>query len=135
MALKQRLAPYRPTFPQCLEHLIARRNRLTIKKKYTIYSKPLLLFLNDNAPGVLDVSVHDILETVLDLGGVRTHLAVLAHGDIDVLATVVNLGDGTYEILMIYQPKCLKVKKSFASNLQRCQKKRPREYDPRKQPP
>lgn len=60
----------------------------------------LLLLLRDhNAPLVLDVSVHNVTDPGLDLGGVDVGLVLGAHGDVDVLATVVDGGDGAHKVL------------------------------------
>lgn len=60
----------------------------------------LLLLLRDHdAPLVLDVSVHDITDPSLDLGGVDVGLVLGAHGDVDVLAAVVDGRDGADKVL------------------------------------
>lgn len=45
-----------------------------------------------------DIAVHDIANPGLDLGGNLTGLTLGAHGDVDVLATVVDLRDGADEV-------------------------------------
>lgn len=46
-----------------------------------------------------DIAVHDIADPALDLAGDFAGLALGAHGNVDVLAAVVNLGDGADEVL------------------------------------
>ena len=60
----------------------------------------LLALLDDDAPGVLLVAVHDVLHPALDLGRVLAGLA-LAEGDVHVGAAVVDLGDGADEELLL----------------------------------
>lgn len=59
----------------------------------------LRLLVDDNTPLVRHVAVHDVANPRLDLGGDFASLALGAHGDVDVLAAVVNLGDGADEVL------------------------------------
>ena len=51
-----------------------------------------LLLVDDDTPLVLLVAVHDVLHPGLDLGGIDAGV-VLAERDVDVGATVVDLGD------------------------------------------
>lgn len=59
----------------------------------------LLLLLDDDAPLVLLTAVHDVLHPLLDLEGVLATDAFAAHAHVDVLATVVDQGDGADEEL------------------------------------
>ena len=58
-----------------------------------------LLLGNDEAPRVLLAAVHDVADPALDLAGDLAGGALGTHGDIDVLAAVVNLRDGANEVL------------------------------------
>lgn len=60
----------------------------------------LLLLLNDNTPRMLLVAVHDVPDEALELGSVVANFALLAHGDLNVDAAVVDLGDGADEELL-----------------------------------
>lgn len=59
----------------------------------------LLLLGDDNTPGVLGTAVHDVTQPALDLAGNLARRTLGTHGDVDVLATVVDLGDGADEVL------------------------------------
>lgn len=59
----------------------------------------LLLLVDDDTPLVGDVAVHDVADPSLDLAGDFTGLTLGTHGDVDVLATVVDLGDGADKVL------------------------------------
>jgi hypothetical protein len=59
----------------------------------------LLLLGDDNTPGVLGTAVHDVTQPALDLAGDLSRRTLSTHGDVDVLATVVDLGDGADEVL------------------------------------
>jgi hypothetical protein len=48
---------------------------------------------------VVLTAVHDVLEPVLDLERNLAAVVLLAHGEVDVLAAVVDLGDGADEVL------------------------------------
>ena len=58
----------------------------------------LLLLLDNDAPGVLLVAVHDVGHPALDAGRVLAAPA-LAHGDVDVVVAVADLRDGADEEL------------------------------------
>lgn len=60
----------------------------------------LLLLLDDNTPRMLLVAVHDVPDETLELGSVVANFALLAHGDLDVDAAVVDLGNGADEELL-----------------------------------
>lgn len=51
----------------------------------------LLALGNDNTPLVVLTAVHDVADPALDLVGDLAGGALGAHGDVDVLATVVDL--------------------------------------------
>lgn len=51
----------------------------------------LLLLRDDDAPLVLLTTVHDVEDPALDFFGDLASLALRAHGDVDILATVVDL--------------------------------------------
>jgi hypothetical protein len=62
--------------------------------------KRLLLLLRDhNAPGVADIAVHDVADPSLDLGGDDVGGVFGAHGDVDILAAVVDGGNGADKVL------------------------------------
>ena len=67
-------------------------------KKEIPPNSDLLLLLDDDAPGVLLVAVHDVGHPALDLGRVLAALA-LGHGDVDVVLAVADLRDGADEEL------------------------------------
>lgn len=48
---------------------------------------------------MVDVSVHNVTDPSLDLGGVDVGLVLGAHGDVDVLAAVVDGRDGAHKVL------------------------------------
>ena len=58
----------------------------------------LLLLVDDDAPGVLLIAVHDVGHPALDLGRVGARVA-LAQGDVDVGVAVADLRDGADEEL------------------------------------
>lgn len=60
-----------------------------------------LPLLDDNTPWVLLVSVHDVAEPAFQLLGVHATLAVISHGDGDILAAMVNQGNGADEVLRL----------------------------------
>jgi hypothetical protein len=60
----------------------------------------LLLLVDDDAPFVLLVAVHNVVHEALDLGRVDAAVAV-GHGDLDVGSAVVDLGDGADEVLKV----------------------------------
>ncbi len=64
--------------------------------------KENLLLVNDNAPRMLLIAVHDVGHEALDLGGVVPALA-LDHGDAHVVVAVADLRDGADEELEIRQ--------------------------------
>lgn len=66
---------------------------------FLFWSFFLLLLGDDNAPLVADVAVHDVADPGLDLGGDDVGGVLGAHGDVDVLAAVVDGGDGADEVL------------------------------------
>ena len=70
------------------------------KDKKVVCRLLLALFGDEDGPLVILLSaVHDILEPLSDLKGVFTTLASSTHGGIEVLAAVVDDGDGADEVL------------------------------------
>ena len=59
----------------------------------------VVLFRDDDTPFVRNVAVHDVANPALDLAGDLSSLALGAHRDVDVLATVVDLRHRTDEVL------------------------------------
>lgn len=70
-----------------------------MRRTLTPEQQHLLLLGNDNTPMVLLVAVHDVADPSLDLAGDLASLALGTHGDVDVLAAVVDLRDGADEVL------------------------------------
>lgn len=62
--------------------------------------KDLLLLLRDhNTPLVADIAVHDVANPSLDLGGDDVGGVLGAHGNVDILAAVVDGRDGADKVL------------------------------------
>lgn len=81
---------------------------------------------------MVDTAIHDVADPALDLASNLAGSAFGAHGNVNILATVVDLGDGADEVLSHTNQHWVSVARE--GNLQQFQQQKTREYGPQHWP-